>query len=165
MKRFYNYFLSLFLLMAVGISGAMAQAYREGNLLETVEAVTSQDILLNGTGNMGGGQYLCGQGYSSTVTKDCRYRLEQVSGQVDGLNLYVLKQVSTGLYVKDYTLQTTNGDDSQEDTSDGPFNGKMIAVTADKAEAMQFTVSLAVENGTDPRSKTTQGQADRKSVV
>ena len=159
MKRFYNYFLSLFLLMAVGISGAMAQAYREGNLLETVEAVTSQDILLNGTGNMGGGQYLCGQGYSSTVTKDCRYRLEQVSGQVDGLNLYVLKQVSTGLYVKDYTLQTTNGDDSQDDTSDGPFNGKMIDVTADKAEAMQFTVSLAVENGTDPRSKTTKGQA------
>ena len=159
MKRFYNYFLSLFLLMAVGISGAMAQAYREGTLLETVEAVTSQDILLNGTGNMGGGQYLCGQGYSSTVTKDCRYRLEQVSGQVDGLNLYVLKQVSTGLYVKDYTLQTTSGDDSEEDTSYGPFNGKMIAVTADKAEAMQFTVSLAVENGTDPRSKTTQGQA------
>lgn len=137
----------------------MAQAYREGNLLETVEAVTSRDILLNGTGNMGGGQYLCGQGYSSTVTKDCRYRLEQVSGQVDGLNLYVLKQVSTGLYVKDYTLQTTSGDDSEEDTSYGPFNGKMIAVTADKAEAMQFTVSLAVENGTDPRSKTTQGQA------
>ena len=159
MKRFYNYFLSLFLLMAVGISGAMAQVYREGNLLETVEAVTSQDILLNGTGNMGGGQYLCGQGYSSTVTKDCRYRLEQVSGQVDGLNLYVLKQVSTGLYVKDYTLQTTSGDDSEEDTSYGPFNGKMIDVTADKAEAMQFTVSLAVENGTDPRSKTTQGQA------
>ena len=159
MKRFYNYFLSLFLLMAVGISGAMAQAYREGALLETVEAVTSQDILLNGTGNMGGGQYLCGQGYSSSVTKDCRYRLEQVSGQVDGLNLYVLKQVSTGLYVKDYTLQTTSGDDSEEDTSYGPFNGKMIDVTADKAEAMQFTVSLAVENGTDPRSKTTQGQA------
>lgn len=137
----------------------MAQAYREGNLLETVEAVTSQDILLNGTGNMGGGQYLCGQSYSSTVTKDCRYRLEQVSGQVDGLNLYVLKQVSTGLYVKDYTLQTTDGNDSQEDTSDYPFGGYGIAVTADKAEAMQFTVSLAVENGTDPRSKTTQGQA------
>lgn len=137
----------------------MAQAYREGNLLETVEAVTSQDILLNGTGNMGGGQYLCGQGYSSTVTKDCRYRLEQVSGQVDGLNLYVLKQVSTGLYVKDYTLQTTDGNDSQEDTSDYPFGGYGIAVTADKAEAMQFTVSLAVENGTDPRSKTTEGQA------
>lgn len=137
----------------------MAQAYREGNLLETVEAVTSQDILLNGTGNMGGGQYLCGQGYSSTVTKDCRYRLEQVSGQVDGLNLYVLKQVSTGLYVKDYTLQTTNGDDSQMDTSDGPFNGKMIAVTADKAEAMQFTVSLAVKDGEDPRSGSTEQQA------
>lgn len=130
----------------------MAQAYREGALLETVEAVTSQDILLNGTGNMGGGKYLCGQGYSSTVTKDCRYRLEQVSGQVDGLNLYVLKQVSTGLYVKDYTLKTTDGADSQEDTSDGPFNGKLIDVTADKAEAMQFTVSLAVTNGTDPRS-------------
>lgn len=138
----------------------MAQAYREGNLLETVEAVTSQDILLNGTGNMGGGQYLCGQGYSSTVTKDCRYRLEQVSGQVDGLNLYVLKQVSTGLYVKDYTLQTTDDDQtSQYDTSDYPFGGYGIAVTADKAEAMQFTVSLAVENGKDPRSKTTRVQA------
>lgn len=143
----------------------MAQAYREGNLLETVEAVTSQDILLNGTGNMGGGQYLCGQGYSSTVTKDCRYRLEQVSGQVDGLNLYVLKQVSTGLYVKDYTLQTTSGDDSEEDTSYGPFNGKMIAVTADKAEAMQFTVTLAVkpvkgkEDQVNPRSISTEVQA------
>ena len=155
MHHLFRRLVLLFLLMAVGISGAMAQAYREGNLLETVEAVTSQDILLNGTGNMGGGQYLCGQGYSSTVTKDCRYRLEQVSGQVDGLNLYVLKQVSTGLYVKDYTLQTTNGDDSQWDTSGGPFNGNMIDVTADKAEAMQFTVSLAVENGTDPRSGAT----------
>lgn len=142
----------------------MAQAYREGAFLETVEAVTSQDILLNGTGNMGGGQYLCGQGYSSTVTKDCRYRLEQVSGQVDGLNLYVLKQVSTGLYVKDYTLQTTDDvNTTQDDTSDGPFNGKMIDVTADKAEAMQFTVSLAVENGTDPRSATTKGQAQELS--
>lgn len=148
----------------------MAQAYREGNLLETVEAVTSQDILLKGTGNMGGGQYLCGQGYSSTVTKDCRYRLEQVSGQVDGLNLYVLKQVSTGLYVKDYTLQTTSGDDSEEDTSYGPFNGKMIAVTADKAEAMQFTVTLAVkpeegkEDQVNPRSISTEGQAQDLSL-
>ncbi len=145
--------------MIVGTSGAMAQMYREGELLETVEAVTSQDILLNATGYFGGGQYLCGQGYSSTVTKDCRYRLEQVSGQVDGLNLYVLKQVSTGLYVKDYTLQTADGIDSEDDTSSSPFNGSMIDVTADKAEAMLFTVSLAVENGTDPRSTTTQGGA------
>ena len=150
----------LFLLIVVGISGAMAQMYREGELLETVEAVTSQDILLNATGYFGGGKYLCGQGYSDAVTKDCRYRLERVSGQVDGLNLYVLKQVSTGLYVKDYTLQTTDGGDSEEDSSGKDFgNGSMIDVTADKAEAMLFTVSLAVENGTDPRSTTTQGGA------
>ena len=135
----------------------MAQAYREGELLETVEAVTSQDILLKGTGYMGGGKYLCLQGYSDDINSYCRYRLEKVSGQVDGLNLYVLKNVSSGLYVKDYTLPTTDGEDSEEDSS-YLFNGKGIDVHLLKDKAMQFTVSLAVENGDDPRSTTTQGQ-------
>ena len=112
----------------------MAQAYQEGNLLETEEAVTSQDILLASTGGYAANQYLCGQGYSATVSKDCVYRFEKVDGTADGHNLYVLKRVSTGEYFADYTV----GD--EEDTSNSPFGGHMTKLTTDKAQAMKFTV-------------------------
>ena len=78
MKRFYNYFLSLLLLMVAGVTSAMAQAYQEGDLLETEEAVTSQDVLLMSTGGYHANEYLCGQGYATSVSKDCVYRFEKV---------------------------------------------------------------------------------------
>ena len=89
MKRFYNYFLSLLLLMVAGVTSAMAQAYQEGDLLETEEAVTSQDVLLMSTGGYHANEYLCGQGYATSVSKDCVYRFEKVDGTADGYNLYV----------------------------------------------------------------------------
>ena len=158
MKRFYNYFLSLLLLMVAGVTSAMAQAYQEGDLLETEEAVTSQDVLLMSTGGYHANEYLCGQGYATTVSKDCVYRFEKVDGTADGHNLYVLKRVATGEYFADHTV----GD--EEDTSDSPFDGHMTKLTTDKAQAMKFTVVPGVENSDDPRATSAGGNQDYSRV-
>lgn len=136
----------------------MAQAYQEGDLLETEEAVTSQDVLLMSTGGYHANEYLCGQGYASTVSKDCVYRFEKVDGTADGYNLYVLKRVATGEYFADYTV----GDN--EDTSDSPFDGHMTKLTTDKAQAMKFTVVAGVENSDDPRAAAAGGNQDYSRV-
>ena len=136
----------------------MAQAYQEGDLLETEEAVTSQDVLLMSTGGYHANEYLCGQGYATTVSKDCVYRFEKVDGTADGYNLYVLKRVATGEYFADYTV----GD--EEDTSDSPFDGHMTKLTTDKAQAMKFTVVPGVENSDDPRATSAGGNQDYSRV-
>lgn len=136
----------------------MAQAYQEGDLLETEEAVTSQDVLLMSTGGYHNNEYLCGQGYAATVSKDCVYRFEKVDGTADGYNLYVLKRVATGEYYADHTV-------GEEDTSDSPFDGHMTKLTTDKAQAMKFTVVPGVEgNSDDPRAFTTGGNQDFSRV-
>lgn len=132
----------------------MAQAYQEGDLLETEEAVTSQDVLLMSTGGYHANEYLCGQGYAATVSRDCVYRFEKVDGTADGYNLYVLKRVATGEYFADYTV------DDNEDTSDSPFDGHMTKLTTDKAQAMKFTVVPGVENSDDPRAASAGGNQD-----
>lgn len=136
----------------------MAQAYQEGDLLETEEAVTSQDVLLMSTGGYHANEYLCGQGYATTVSKDCVYRFEKVDGTADGYNLYVLKRVATGEYFADHTV----GD--EEDTSDSPFDGHMTKLTTDKAQAMKFTVVPGVENSDDPRAVSVGGNQDYSRV-
>lgn len=137
----------------------MAQAYQEGDLLETEEAVTSQDVLLMSTGGYHANEYLCGQGYATSVSKDCVYRFEKVDGTADGYNLYVLKRVATGEYFADYTV----GD--EEDTSTPPpFDGHMTKLTTDKAQAMKFTVVAGVENSDDPRASSAGGNQDYSRV-
>lgn len=136
----------------------MAQAYQEGDLLETEEAVTSQDVLLMSTGGYHANEYLCGQGYATSVSKDCVYRFEKVDGTADGHNLYVLKRVATGEYFADHTV----GD--EEDTSDYPFDGHMTKLTTDKAQAMKFTVVPGVENSDDPRATSAGGNQDYSRV-
>lgn len=136
----------------------MAQAYQEGDLLETEEAVTSQDVLLMSTGGYHANEYLCGQGYATSVSKDCVYRFEKVDGTADGYNLYVLKRVATGEYFADHTV-------GEEDTSDSPFDGHMTKLTTDKAQAMKFTVVPGVENNSaDPRAFTAGGNQDFSRV-
>lgn len=137
----------------------MAQAYQEGDLLETEEAVTSQDVLLMSTGGYHANEYLCGQGYATTVSKDCVYRFEKVDGTADGYNLYVLKRVATGEYFADYTV-------GESDTSDHPFDdGHLTKLTTDKAQAMKFTVVPGVEgNSADPRAFTAGGNQDFSRV-
>lgn len=103
MKRFYK-FLSLFLLSLVGITSAVAQDYKKGTLLETTEQVVSQRVVLwspgtssdHPAGFMNGKNVLC-----EILTDSCIYEFEAVGTQVDGHDLYRLKQVASGLYVKD----------------------------------------------------------------
>lgn len=134
----------------------MAQAYQEGDLLETEEAVTSQDVLLMSTGGYHNNEYLCGQGYATSVSKDCVYRFEKVDGTADGHNLYVLKRVATGEYFADHKLGV-----GESDTSDHPFDdGHLTKLTTDKAQAMKFTVVPGVENSDDPRAGAAGGNQD-----
>ena len=146
MKRFYNYFLSLLLLMVAGVSGAMAQSvYDQGDLLETEEAITSQNVLLYSQGMHGTG-YLNGTGaFAQAISKTCLYRFEATGESVDGHNIYLIKQVSTGLYVKDYQLPK-DGEDSNDE---GGFkSGDATDMTSSAAEALKVTVTVA-ENGSD----------------
>lgn len=138
----------------------MAQAYQEGDLLETEEAVTSQDVLLMSTGGYHANEYLCGQGYATSVSKDCVYRFEKVDGTADGHNLYVLKRVATGEYFADHKLGV-----GESDTSDHPFDdGHLTKLTTDKAQAMKFTVVPGVENSEDPRAASAGGNQDYSRV-
>lgn len=103
MKRFYN-LLSLFLLSIVGITSAVAQDYKKGTLLETTDEVVGQQVLLYAPGTstdhpagfMNGTNALC-----EIVSDSCIYVFEAVGRQVDGYDLYRLKQVGSGKYVKD----------------------------------------------------------------
>lgn len=133
MKRFYNYFLSLFLLTLAGITSAVAQDYKVGDAYETVDALVGKDVVLKGLGtrNSNSTDFLCGTKYSSTLTADCIYNIVAVDGEtVDGNQVYVLKQKSTGLYYKDYAL--TTGEDITDE-------GYSLEMTSNINEAYKST--------------------------
>lgn len=133
MKRFYNYFLSLFLLTLAGITSAVAQDFKVGDAYETVDALVGKDVVLKGLGtkNSNSTDFLCGTKYSSTLTADCIYNIVAVDGEtVDGNQVYVLKQKSTGLYYKDYEL--TTGEDSGDE-------GYTLEMTSNINEAYKST--------------------------
>ncbi len=133
MKRFYK-LLSLFLLSIVGITNAVAQLYKKGTRLETTEDVVGQQVLLyapqpfcgfmNGTENLSNVTELC-----PFVNESWIYEFEAVGRQVDGYELYRLKQVSSGKYVKD---------------ADGQVE-KAFELTAKASEAFEMTVLRYVD--------------------
>ena len=138
MKRFYN-LLSLFLLSIVGITSAVAQDYKKGTLLETTDEVVGKQVLLYAPGTsddhpagfMNGTNELC-----EIVSDSCIYVFEAVGRQVDGYDLYRLKQVGSGKYVKD-------ADGQDEDA---------FELTDEVSEAFEMTVLPYVDiTGTDER--------------
>ena len=154
MKRFYNYFLSLFLLTLVGIVGASAQIVREGARITTEDAVAGKEILLRTMGTFGSNGYLSGTGYSASVTKECVYIIEATGKTVDGHKTYTLKRKSTDLYLADPVADGRFVIDN-EDSSESPFDGHMTVYTSDKSAAMEFTCLPAVNEGSDKRSMAT----------
>ena len=164
MKRFYNYFLSLLLLMVAGVSGAMAQGvYDQGDLLETEEAITSQNVLFYAQGYHGTG-FMNGTGaFAQAISKTCLYRLEATGESVDGHNIYLIKQVSTGLYVKDHEVAFSDviGDSSDEG---GFASGDLIDMTASAAEAMKVTVAIAEKDSNDPYAGATEGDKGEQDL-
>ena len=127
MKRFYN-FLSLLLLSLVGVTTAVAQDYKRGELYTEVADFEGQPVVLYAPGTSGDHPdgYMNGKNTLSTqITDSCFYVFEAIDGKtVDGEQLYRLKQVSSGLYVKD-------ADGQEEDA---------FELTASEAEAFEMTV-------------------------
>lgn len=140
MKRFYS-ILSLLLLFLAGASNVAAQEFSEGTLLETTEAVAKEArFILKSPGTSGDhpSGYVCGtKQYKQNIDKSCLFALEAVTGETaDGHPVYLLKQVETGLYFKDFELG------ENYDSSDLPpfSNGDLTEMTDNKAQAMKFTV-------------------------
>ena len=105
----------------------MAQGYEQGDLIETEDAATSQDVLFYSSGKYGSG-YMCGTGaYAEVITKKCFFRLEDTGETVEGHKVYRLKQVATGLYFKDYDLDSDEGDSSDDGGFASGDNSDMTA--------------------------------------
>ena len=139
MKRFYN-FLSLLLLSLVGVT-ASAQSYRAGTeKLASMDEIVGKKVFIQTACN---GNYMCGTGVSVSsdqLRDDAVYQFEAVEGKtsVDGHPLYVLKQVSTGLYFKDFDIVNPGAD-----SSDGilPEGTEDLTLTTNKlSEAFEMTV-------------------------
>lgn len=129
MKRFYK-FLSLFLLSLAGITGAMAQDYEEGDLLTDMSDIVGKNVFLYspGTSTDHPAGYMYGtERLVQQVNNDCVYVFEETGETVDGEKLYLLKQVSTGLYAMD------------PDMSDHP-DDETYEMTADRSKAFKMTV-------------------------
>lgn len=141
MKRFYS-ILSLLLLFLAGASNVAAQEFSEGTLLTTTEAVAKEARFIlrsPGTSDDHPSGYVCGtKQYKQNIDKSCLFTLEAVAGEtVDGYQVYLLKQVETGLYFKDYEL----GGEFWDSSDLPPFsNGDLTEMTDNKAQAMKFTV-------------------------
>lgn len=143
-----RYFFSLFLLATVGMS-AQAASWVLGNELTSVPTAGQQIVLAYAgqTNNL-----LCGDTKSESVTDGCVYVLESVNGNADGYPLYVLKQVSTGLYLKDQN-NLTEGEDSSDNPPHGnPYNPPFIEYTNDVTLAYTFTCLASELDSENPRT-------------
>lgn len=166
MKRVYNYFLSLLLLMFAGVTSVMAQGYEQGDLITTEEAAASQDILFYSQGSHGSG-FMTGTGaFTTAITNNSIYRLEATGAEVDGHKTYRIKQVKTGLYVKAYVLPN----DAEDSSDQGGFDsGNAIDMTASADDALIVTCTAAVkhEPGSDmddPYSFATEGKGGEQDL-
>lgn len=140
----------------------MAQGvYDQGDLLETEEAITSQNVLLYSQGQHGTG-YLNGTGaFAQAISKTCLYRFEATGESVEGHNIYLIKQVSTGLYVKDYQLPEGGEDSSDE----GGFkSGDATDMTSSAAEALKVTVTVAENGSEDPYAGAVEGKGGEQDL-
>ena len=107
MKRFYNYFLSLFLLSIAGITSAVAQGFSQGDLLTSMDDIVGKQVLIfaNGgitsdapSGFLNGSKALT----ETASTKECLFTFEATGKTTTNGNhpTYRLKQLATGLYLK-----------------------------------------------------------------
>ncbi len=163
MKRFYNYFLSLFLLSLVGITGALAQGFSQGSLVTSIDDITAdQSVLIYAPGGVTSDApagYLNGTNqFTSTLTDECLYNIIPTGETTaSGYKTYYLKQVATGLYVKDLDLDAANDDEAE------------FAMTADISEAYKCTVLEANditsgEAGTDEASRRTDATSAKQDL-
>ena len=153
MKK-YSYFLSLLLFFVAGVANVQAQYYEPGYELDNMDQIVGNPVFVR-TNTQEAETYMCGTKGATRVTDDCLMMFEEVEGlQADGHKCYRLKQVSTGKYIKDYSLQgeVDSSDSPQEDAD--PF----VATTDNVAEALVFTALLYEEGTDDVRKKASSWQ-------
>ena len=146
MKK-YSYFLSLLLFFVAGVANVQAQYYEPGYELDNMDQIVGKPVFVR-TNTQETNTYMCGTKGTTTVSDDCLMMFEEVEGlQADGHKCYRLKQVSTGKYIKDYSLQgEVDSSDSPQADAD-PF----VATTTNVAEAFVFTSLRYVEDSEDVR--------------
>jgi len=155
MKRFYS-FLSLLLLMFAGVTGAVAQKYViSDEPFTTTDEVVSQAIALSpllGTdsSSKGTGYFSTGGTLSLGVDETSVFQFEKATDvpaadQVEGYDLYYLKNVASGQYVKNPALITDKVPD------DGSLYERPIYWTTEQSEAMLMTVCVADSSDTSNR--------------
>lgn len=133
MKKF-NYLFTLLLLL-FGVGGAKAQTATVGDSYPDVPAAGDKVFLYSASAN----SFYCGA--ASAVAKendDCLIELVQQGTTDDGLPIFVLKQVSTGLYLKNLVDELGNW----EDTSDKGIAASAFA-TSEITEALPLTIMQA----------------------
>lgn len=153
MKKF-SYFLSLLLFFVAGVANVQAQYYEPGYELDNMDQIVGKKVFVK-TNTQETDTYMCGTKGTTTVSDDCLMMFEEVEDlKADGHKCYRLKQVSTGKYIKDYSLQgeVDSSDSPQEDAD--PF----VATTTNVAEAFVFTALLYEEGTDDIRKKGTEWQ-------
>ena len=164
MKRFYNYILSLLLLIVIGVTGAIAQNVQLDELLTltTVEQVVSQDIFLSvKSPTERYPAFMVGaDDYTYTIGNENVFRFEETGKKsTDGYPTYYLKQVASNKYFEDYALP--DGTDYSGESPKPDWGRSFTGLTADKAQAMELVVrpfqtedySSLRDYATDGRSK------------
>jgi hypothetical protein len=107
MKRF-NIFLSLVLLWAAGMTASAQSQYYEVETDPVTEIDPDQTYALAGAAYISSGTYyLSGTTYTTSATESIVYQFEPVGATSDGSTTYMLKQVSTGLYLESPTFSTS----------------------------------------------------------
>lgn len=139
MKRLYTYFFSLFLLTIAGITSAVAQGFTQGELLTSMDDIVGKQVLIFANGGITSDApagFLQGSGQltSEANTKNNLFTFEATGKTTanGGHPTYRLKQVATGLYLKDFLL-------SEEDDEDAN-----VEWVADVNQAYEFTSLEAV---------------------
>lgn len=146
-----HYFFSLLLLSMVGL-GAQAASWVQGEVL--TEIVTGKNLLVSYAGET---RFLCGDKESAVVTNECIYMLEETGNTVDGLPTYRLKQVATGLYLKDQEL--SGGADSWDNPPGGEVGvHPYVVYTNDASLAYTFTLMAPVADSSNGRESVATGK-------
>lgn len=149
--------------MLVGTLCAEAQSLTRGSLLTSMDEVTGKQVLVYAPGGVSDDRptgYLNGTGsLTSTIGAENLYEFEVVDGKTaDGYPVYRLKQVSTGLYFKDFELY--GGYDTSDEGVLPDGTEDYTLTTSEASEAYEFTALPFDESSDDWRVSVSSAKQD-----
>lgn len=170
MKRFYTYFFSLFLLSIAGMTSAFAQGFEQGDLLTSIDEVVGKQVLVFANGGITSDApsgFLQGSGALLTepTTKNCLFTIEATGKTTanGGHPTYRLKQVATGLYLKDVTPLSSE-DDETDDVNWVADVNQAYEFTALQAQALEQDAEGHYVTADDEESVRTQATPAKQNL-